>query len=203
MSLTRRAYPTELIGRRIALRPLTPPDWEEWREVRLRCEDWLTKWESRPLAGYPDPQHDRRAFVSRCGVRERERELGSGYGFGVFVDDRFAGEININSVQRGAFQNAYVGYWIDEARAGNGYMPEAVAIVLRYSFEELGLHRIQISIIPRNAASRRVVEKLQLREEGVALRYMEINGVWEDHVRYGITTEDWSARREELVAAWL
>ena len=48
-----------------------------------------------------------------------------------------------------------------------------------------------------------MVEKLGLREEGTALRYLEINGVWEDHVRYGITAEDWEARREELEAAWL
>ena len=76
-------------------------------------------------------------------------------------------------------------------------------VALRYGFEELALHRMQISIIPRNRASRRVVEKLELRSEGVAHRYLEINGVWEDHVRYGITAEDWEARREELEAAWL
>ena len=55
------------------------------------------------------------------------------------------------------------------------------------SFDELHLHRVQIAIIPRNTASRRVVEKLDIREEGIALRYLEINGVWEDHVRYAMT----------------
>ena len=58
-------------------------------------------------------------------------------------------------------------------------------------------------IIPRNAASRRVVEKLALREEGIAERFLEINGIWEDHVRYGFTIEEWQARREELSGAWL
>ena len=47
------------------------------------------------------------------------------------------------------------------------------------------------------------MEKLRLREEGVAQRYLEINGVWEDHVRYGFTIEEWTDRRRELVAAWL
>ena len=64
---------------------------------------------------------------------------------------------------------------------------------------ELHLHRVQISIIPRNAASRRVVEKLDIREEGVAVRYLEINGVWEDHVRYAITAEEWAERRDDLL----
>jgi len=60
-----------------------------------------------------------------------------------------------------------------------------------------------VSIIPRNSASRRVVEKLELRNEGTAVRYLEINGVWEDHVRYAITSEEWEERRDELAAAWL
>ena len=47
------------------------------------------------------------------------------------------------------------------------------------------------------------MEKLRFREEGVALRYLEINGAWEDHVRYAITTEEWEQRRAELAAAWL
>ena len=60
-----------------------------------------------------------------------------------------------------------------------------------------------MSIIPRNTASRRVAEKLDLREEGTALRYLEINGVWEDHVRYGMTAEDWVERRDELEGVWM
>ena len=80
-------------------------------------------------------------------------------------------------MQRGPFQSAYVGYWIDEAKAGHGYTPEAVVVLARFCFEDLRLHRIQIAIIPRNRASRRVVEKLGIREEGIAVRYLEINGV--------------------------
>jgi [ribosomal protein S5]-alanine N-acetyltransferase len=198
-----RTSSVELRGRRIVLRPLTPADWEAWREVRIRAREWLTKWEPRPASGYPDPVEDRRAFLARCGARDRERELGSGFGFGIFVGSQFAGEINLNSIQRGPFQNAYVGYWIDEAQAGNGYVPEAVVLVLRFAFEELGLHRVQIAIIPRNSASRRVVSKLGLREEGVAQRYLEINGVWEDHVRYAMTSEEWDVRRDDLISSWV
>jgi len=198
-----RSSPFSLTGRRVQLRPLTPSDWDAWREVRIRCRGWLLKWEPRASAGHPDPAEDRRAFTARCSARERERELGSGYGFGIFVGGRFCGEINLNSIQRGPFQNAYIGYWMDEAMAGNGYTPEAVAVLCRFAFEDLGLHRVQISIIPRNSASRRVVEKLQLRAEGVAERYLEINGTWEDHIRFAITAEEWEVRREELLRAWV
>lgn len=192
-----------LRGPRVVLRPLHHEDFEAWRDVRNRSHDWLTKWEPMPLAGYPDLVNDKRAFASRCGSRDREWQLGTSYGFGLFVDDVFAGEVNISNVQRGPFQNAYVGYWIDEPQAGRGYMPEALVLIFRFAFEDLGLHRLQISIVPRNSASRRVVEKLELRNEGIAERYFEINGVWEDHVRYGITYEDWLEHRDMYLERWL
>lgn len=198
-----RSHPIELAGRRVTLRPLNPGDWEQWREVRIRAREWLTVWEPRPVPGHPDPTQDRRAFVARCGARDRDRELGSGYGFGIFVAGTFAGEINLNSIQRGPFQNAYIGYWIDQAQAGHSYVPEAVVVVMRFAFEELGLHRVQISIIPRNSRSRRVVEKLGVRDEGVAVRYLEINGVWEDHIRFAMTAEEWDERRADLLRGWI
>jgi ribosomal-protein-alanine N-acetyltransferase len=180
-----------------------PGDFEQWREVRTRSREWLVRWEPRPIIGQPDAAEDRRVFAARCGARDRERQLGTGYGFGIFVSGRFAGEINISSIQRGPFQNAYVGYWIDQAMAGHSYVPESAVLVFRFAFEELALHRIQVAIIPRNQPSRRVAEKLGLREEGVAFRYLEINGIWEDHVRYAITAEEWWQRRDDYTAAWL
>lgn len=192
-----------LLGRRVLLRPLSVTDFPAWTEVRTRNADWLLRWEPRRLPGQPDVTTDRDAFSVRCSARERERQLGTGYGFGVFVEGRFAGEINLSAIQRGPFQSAYVGYWIDEAEAGHGYTPEALVVLIRFAFDDLRLHRVQIAIIPRNTASRRVVEKVKVREEGVAERYLEINGVWEDHVRYAITAEEWQQRRDDLLTEWI
>jgi ribosomal-protein-alanine N-acetyltransferase len=154
------------------------------------------------VPGAPDVSTDRAAFEARCRARARERNLGAGYGYGIFVGIRFAGEINIGSVQRGPFQSAHVGYWIDKALAGRAYVPEAMVVLCRFAFEEAGLHRLQVAIIPRNRPSRRVVEKLGIREEGLARRYLEINGAWEDHVCYAITAEEWDRRRGDLLAKW-
>jgi ribosomal-protein-alanine N-acetyltransferase len=192
-----------LFGRRLLLRPLVSSDFPAWREVRRRNADWLTKWEAQRTQGQPDVVEDRDAFAVRCSARQRERQLGTGYGFGIFVSGDFAGEINLSAVQRGPFQSAYVGYWIDEKHAGNGYMPESLIVLAQYAFDDLHLHRMQISIIPRNAASRRVVEKLGIREEGIAVRYLEINGVWEDHVRYGLTAEEWEDNRDTWLRDWV
>jgi [ribosomal protein S5]-alanine N-acetyltransferase len=192
----------ELPGRRIRLATLVDSDYEAWISVRARCRPWLIPWEPRSK-GAPQPPEDAASFAARCGMRERERQLGSGFGFGIFVDSRFAGEITLSSIQRGPFQNGAIGYWIDEELAGSGFVPEAVVVVLQFAFETLRLHRVEVAIIPRSESSRRVVEKLGLRNEGVALGYLEINGQWEDHVRYAITAEEWAVRGPELRSSWL
>lgn len=197
-----QAAPLELVGRRLSLRTLTEADYDAWFEVRSRCRAWLVPWEPRPK-GAPLPAEDRGSFSARCAIRERERQLGTGFGFGIFVGGRFVGEITLSSIQRGPFQSGFIGYWIDEAMAGQGYVPEAAVMVLHFAFEALGLHRVEISIIPRNAASLRVVQKLALRMEGVAERFLEIDGVWEDHARFAMTAEEWEARQRELLWTWL
>ena len=192
----------ELAGRRVRLATLVESDFPAWLDVRSRCRDWLVPWEPRSK-GAPQPAEDHASFTARCAMRERERQLGSGFGFGIFYEGRFAGEVTLSSILRGPFQNGSIGYWIDKDVAGEGLVPESVVVMLQFAFETLRLHRIEVAIIPRNTASRRVVEKLNLRNEGVALGFLEINGEWEDHVRYAMTSEEWSARAQELRDTWL
>jgi len=192
-----------LYGRRVVLRPLVAQDFNGWSEVRRRNGEWLTQWEPMRLTHHPDPETNREVFAARCGARERERLAGTQYAFGIFVDGAFAGEINLNNVVRGAFQSATIGYWIDKSRAGRSLMSEAVVVLAQYAFEEMRLHRLEICIIPRNVNSRRVMEKLDIRTEGIAERFLEINGVWEDHIRYGITFEEWNERRAQIVKDWI
>ena len=105
------------------LRPLVAQDFAAWRDVRHRNEAWLTPWEPRrPLAQF-DPSVNREAFVSRCTARERDAAAGLSFGFGLFVDDRICGEVNVNHVLRGALQTGTIGYWIDERYAGLASSP--------------------------------------------------------------------------------
>jgi ribosomal-protein-alanine N-acetyltransferase len=200
---SRAAVPVRLYGKRVMMRPLTSSDFRGWSEVRDRNGEWLLTWEPRRHANMPDPASDRAAFASRCLQRDRDRANGVAYQFGLFIDQRVAGEINLNNVVRGAMQSGTIGYWVDQRHAGNAYVAEGVVMLIQFAFEQLGLHRVEICIVPRNTNSRRVMDKLQIREEGLAERYLEINGVWEDHVRYGMTVEEWETRRDELSARWL
>ncbi len=188
-----------LVGPRVKLRALEVADHDAWRAIRIASRDWLEPWEPLPEPGTPDPVIDREAFRARCGAWERQRQFDTAYGFGLFLrDDTLIGEVSLGSVLRGPFQSGFIGYWIGSEHAGRGYIPEGVALIVRYGFEELGLHRMEAVIVPRNERSRRVVEKLGFREEGTAARFLQIQGVWEDHLRYAITREEWDARHEEL-----
>ena len=67
--------------------------------------------------------------------------------------------------------------------------------MLRFAFDELRLHRVEAACLPRNLASRGVLTKAGFAEEGHAQRYLRINGIWEDHVLYGLVEDDPGARR--------
>jgi ribosomal-protein-alanine N-acetyltransferase len=189
-----------LQGPRVELRPLKAGDWEQWHDVRTRSRDWLEPWEPLGEPNAPDPVTDREAFRARCGAWDRQRHFDAAYGYGIFTcgDDRLVGEVSLGSVQRGPFQSANVGYWIDQSHAGQGLVPEAVALMLRFAFDELHLHRVEAAIVPHNERSRRVAAKLGLRDEGRSERFLQIRGVWEPHVRFAITAEEWAERRREL-----
>ncbi len=98
--------------------------------------------------------------------------------------------MSLSQIFHGPFRSCIVGYFLDEAVNGRGYTTEALGLVVGHAFGELGLHRVQAGVMPRNVGSIRVLEKLGFRREGLALRYLRINGVWEDHLLYAITAEE-------------
>jgi len=123
----------------------------------------------------------------------RQRQAGLSFPFGIFERETgvLVGRLTLANVVRAAWQNCTIGYFVDQSRNGRGYATEAVGLVSGFAFGEAGLHRVQAAVMPRNAASIRVVEKNGYRFEGLARRYLQINGVWEDHNIYALTAEEW------------
>ena len=95
---------------------------------------------------------------------------------------RIIGMIGLNNVVWGAFCSAFLGYKLDKDFLNRGCMSMAVEMLTEYAFEELQLHRIEANVMPRNKASLRVLEKNHFKNEGISKYYLNINGVWEDHI---------------------
>lgn len=95
---------------------------------------------------------------------------------------KIIGIIGLNNVVLGAFCSAFLGYKLDKEYFNRGYMTMAVAMLTKYAFEKLSLHRIEANVMPKNKASLRVLEKNHFVNEGTSKYYLNINGVWEDHI---------------------
>lgn len=104
---------------------------------------------------------------------------------------RLAGVVNVNSILRGPFQNAFLAYYALSPFAGQGHMRAGLAAVLDKAFGEHGLHRVEANIQPENVASGRLVRGLGFRLEGHSPRYLQVGGKWRDHDRYALTAEEW------------
>jgi ribosomal-protein-alanine N-acetyltransferase len=183
---------TRVVTGRLVLRPPRATDVPELRKVLRANADHLRPWEPAPTQG-EDPT-SLTAVTNR--VTRQRRDWKRGDSFMLLITLRTKGEpivgrITLGGILRGAFQNAYVGYWIDREHQGRGLMTEAMKGALAFAFEAAMLHRVQAAIMPRNTASVRVMEKLGVRREGVAERYLEIAGRWEDHLIFAMTREEW------------
>jgi ribosomal-protein-alanine N-acetyltransferase len=173
-----------------SIRALGPADADEYLALLARNKDFLRLYEPvRPpdywtLAGQQD----------QLTVGAAEWDLGVGYAFGIIdrSDGALVGRVALANVVRKAWQNATLGYWLDAERNGRGLATDAARLAVRFAFADASLHRVQAGVMPRNTRSVRVLEKIGMRFEGLALRYLLINGVWEDHRMYGITADEWT-----------
>ncbi len=177
-----------LAGARVILRPPKAEDWAAWAEVRERNMEHLAPFE--PL--WPDDCLSENFFMRRLRRQTREWKDGRGYPFLIFKRRTGAliGGVNINNVVRGAAQFASLGYWLSEDAQGQGYMSESLTKIIDLSFNRLRLHRLNASCMPHNARSIALLERLGFVEEGFAKAYIQINGIWEDHLLFGLTGED-------------
>ncbi len=115
-------------------------------------------------------------------------------------DDSLTGVINVSEPVMGVFRSAYLGFYAFSGYETRGYMREGISLVLDYGFGELGLHRLEANVQPSNAASSAMVERLGFRKEGFSPRYLMIDGVWRDHDRWAMLSDEWPEHRRRLFA---
>lgn len=94
-------------------------------------------------------------------------------------EERIIGTIGVTRITQG--ESCRIGYSIDKDETNNGLVTEALRMVLKELSEEFGIKRFEATVMPRNKASLRVLEKLGFTEYELLTDFIEINGKPEDH----------------------
>lgn len=175
-----RNYIVNLKGKRITLKSFTPDCAEELLEYYIRNKDHLSCYE---------PTRDNSFYTieaQRDILFESYKNLMSGTGvdLGIYKDNQLIGKIKISNIVYGVFKSGIVGYSLDKEYQGNGYMTEALNLILRYAEDELELHRLEASILTDNSKSKSVLIRCGFKEVGLNEKYLFINGAWSNHITF-------------------
>lgn len=172
---------------RLRLKTLDPSFAPQVLEYFSGNAEFRRPWSPVPPADFLTLGHQRTRLEQEWALMER----GLALRWWLFGRDDAAlarplGFVALSNIVRGAFQSCHLGYEMDGAQLNRGYVTEALRPLIAAAFERLFLHRIEANIMPRNARSIRVAEKLGFGYEGLSPRYLKINGVWEDHGHYAL-----------------
>ncbi|AEF16459.1 Ribosomal-protein-alanine N-acetyltransferase [Thermoanaerobacterium xylanolyticum LX-11] len=172
-----KVYETE----RLVLRVLDKAYAELVLDYYLRNRTFLQEWEPlRDEMFYTKEYQQENLTKELTGIENKD--LLRLWIFKKNVDSKIIGIICFNNIVKGAFLSCHLGYKLDKDEIKNGYTTEAVKRGINIIFDDFKLHRIEANIMPKNKPSLKVVEKLGFYDEGIAYKYLKINGKWEDHI---------------------
>jgi len=177
----------------VYLRAPEPRDYAAWSTLRGESYDFLQPWEPT----WSDDELSRTAWRIKLRRYVEDQRDGRGYAYFIFRghDDELVGGVTLSRVHRGAAHMGSVGYWIGEPHIRQGFVTAALRGLIAFAFDPLGLglHRLEAACLPENEPSRRALERVGFELEGRARAYLRINGVWRDHLLFGLVRGDAAA----------
>ena len=192
MAFLRSVTPPEhgpvVYGGRVFLRVPQMSDYPEWAALREQSRDFLIPWEP----AWTSSELTRSSFRRRLKYYARDLREDLGYAFFLFdnQDDTLLGGLTLSNVRRGVTQACTLGYWIGAPYAGKGNMTAGVTAVIPFVFDTLRLHRLEAACLQSNESSLRLLERTGFKREGLARRYLKINGIWQDHITFALLEDD-------------
>jgi [ribosomal protein S5]-alanine N-acetyltransferase len=178
-----------LTGNKVIIRFWENQDAQSLLDLQLRNAALFQKYSPTFGEGYYTLD-SKRQYISNSN---KERLEDKKYAFGIFLKDngKLAGEVSLFHISRGSLQRCMIGYSLDERYNGRGYTTEAVSLAVAFSFDELGLHRVDAGVMLSNLGSIRVLEKVGFKPEGIERQGVKINGKWEDHQIFALISDEW------------
>jgi len=178
---------------RIRIVPVDENHAQEFLHLYQNNKEYLLPWQ---------PTREEEFFTldkQRSLLRDQKvaYENGTAFVFGIFHGMDLVGRIALTGIERGPFQNGHLGFFVDQLYQNHGIATYAVQQTLNFGFYEASLHRIDAAVMPKNAKSIKVLEKLGFGIIGMSVRHLRIAGTWEDHLLFAITKEDFKTTRGE------
>ena len=150
--------------------------------------EFLAPWEPAHTDEFFTETHHETAV----GNSLDQYEIGAAVPHVILDKGEIVGRITLSNIVRGPFQSTNLGYWVASAANGRGVATAAVAAMSRVAFDEWGLHRIEAGTLVHNVGSQRVLERNGFIRFGVAPRYLQIAGEYQDHALYQRLADDGS-----------
>ncbi|WP_239715643.1 GNAT family protein [Paenibacillus sp. 19GGS1-52] len=173
------------LGTRIYLRFFVPGDAQERVDVEIRNRAVFEKVSIDRDESYYTLEGQAELIVRWAQEKEAHRR----YVFGIFLHEtgQLIGDISLVEIMPDTTKKWILGYALDQAHQGHGYMSETIPLVLEFAFQETGIKRIEAGAVPENAASIRVLKKAGFQTvEGSSPHRVKINGKWEEHLLFFI-----------------
>jgi ribosomal-protein-alanine N-acetyltransferase len=131
---------------------------------------------------------------AHASIEQSNDDYHSGKALRLAIELRQTGEM-IGNFNLYAFSESNrrcdVGYALNRAHWGQGYLGEAMTAALDYAFTELDLNRVEADIDPRNEASAKLLERKSFQKEGYLRERWIVNGEICDTAFYGLLRSDW------------
>jgi ribosomal-protein-alanine N-acetyltransferase len=176
-----------LAGERVELRSLRESDVADLFEI-YSDREVMRYWTS--------PPHERREqteqLLSEIHHGFRIRRLFE-WGIARRSDNRLIGTVTLFRVDT-QHRRAEIGYALARSAWGMGYVTEALSVLIRFAFEEMGLHRLEADADPRNERSLKALARQGFRREGTQLERYWLAGEIQDAALLGLLRDHWPPR---------
>ncbi len=160
------------------IRLITSSDAEMLSIYYEKNSSHFKKWEPSREPDY----YSKSKLKTRLSLFEETQAARKSAYFIAVQTEKIIAHCSLTNIVYGPLEACHIGYGVDEDFEGKGLMTEVCKEALHHAFNNLRLHRVMAAYMPMNNRSGALLRKLGFSKEGLAIEYLKINGVWEDHI---------------------
>lgn len=163
-------------------------------ETTSRSRKHLTPWMEWATEKGLQKAEQTFAFLQGC---KNGYEKGTQVDYGIFLGKKHIGNVGLFDINE-KYKSAEKGGWLCPEEQGNGYMTEAISLLLKEAFEEVGLNRIQSRIDEKNTKSQAAIKRQGFTYEGTGRQtaFIESENRWENLMTFSILKNEWMKKNK-------